>query len=187
MKILLSGVQNTGKTTFINTVIDNAYIIKEEVRDIIKQYDLKFNENGNIDSQLFIFFKMYDNFKKLKEEYKNKESIVKDRGLFDAYVYSLYVLNKYPDCLIKKSIIDYMEKLMFEELEYYDNLYLYTIDTLKLKLVDDGFRSLDVKYRKDINDLFISQFNRLFKDNKKCIILKNNEDIDNLTKQICEE
>lgn len=84
MKVMIVGAQCVGKTTLIDMLGKEyeQYVLKKIVRNAVKENpNLKVNEDGNEETQVFLF-DLYLN------TLKGRENYITDRGLFDVMVYT---------------------------------------------------------------------------------------------------
>jgi len=133
MKIVISGIQSSGKTTLINALskhpnFSTFTIINEGIRKLsIEGY--KINEDTDDTSQLLI------NEKRIKDSLLSGNYIL-DRGLLDSYVYSIFLYNHNK---ISYKTLEH-SKLAFEKyLKHYD-LIAYTV--LDFEPQEDGLRDI---------------------------------------------
>jgi len=154
MKIVVSGAQCSGKTTFMDALskskinIERFDIVKEVVRSLVEKRQININEGADYRSQLEI----------LSEHYKNTlryDNFITDRGSVDAFVYATHgFLN---------DVFSYDEYKVFEEIfqktvnEY--DLFLY-LPIGGIPFEGDGVRSDDLQYRQAIHELFIKTYEK---------------------------
>jgi len=148
MKIAISGAQNSGKTTLIKLIKEKGktkgYIFFDEVvRTLKKEKNISINKVADFDSQVLILERHLENLK--------EENFITDRCLLDAFVYSHYLYDK---ALYSKEQMDVFEKLFLKGIDKYDLIFLQDIEGISIE--DDGFRSLDIKFREDIHSLFLN-------------------------------
>jgi nicotinamide riboside kinase len=166
-----TGAQSTGKTTLLNHLhkCNGDYpfeFVPEVTRLVMRDYQMPINENGDDLTQILIMTEHVRNV------YKNKASrLVRgvhqifDRCALDGIVYSLWLQH---NDKISKRCYDACD-LIYEELKDKYDIIFYTFPD-DVKLVDDGERSVNVKFRNDI----INTFN-IFLDenyNSKVVVLK---------------
>ena len=148
MIVSFTGAQSSGKTTLLNRLKDsnpNVSFVDEVTRRIKRDFDLPINEDGGDLTQYMI---MADHIANLYRK-NQSELTVLDRCALDGVVYTRWLqLNGMVSpvtfanaCQIYSQIID-----------KYDVIF-YT-DPVDVELVDDGERSVDVKFRNDIIKLF---------------------------------
>ena len=140
MKILLTGTQGSGKTTILNEFKNAGWnVITEVVRNLSKE-GIKINELGNEDGQK----KIFETYKKLLSE----GHYISDRGLTDVASYTWYLVNKG----------EIHPSVLWEQLEDIDDFFRSNPDALvcyfpiEFPVVDDGVRSVDEDFRKEIDN-----------------------------------
>lgn len=146
MKINLIGTQCVGKTTVIDNLKEEykTYVIKEVIRTAAKEIsNIKYNEQGDAASQE-TFFSMYENMFKLFDNY------ISDRGLIDVCAYTKWLCcNKGVDIKIYNRqlsrLIDFVKKNP-------DVIYVYF--PIQFDAIEDGFRSTNESFRREIDDNF---------------------------------
>lgn len=148
MRVSFSGAQSTGKTTLLNKckVIYKDYKFVDEVtRYVRRTYDVKINEIGGTETQLYILAEHIKNHLKLDE------NLMLDRCILDGYVYTKYqvVNGKVSEQVLHA--FNNVFSLLIDRLDY-----IFYTDPSDVKLVDDGERSVDYKFRDDIIELFES-------------------------------
>lgn len=156
MKYLIVGAQGTGKSTLLHHFDDKMNVVTEVVRNLAKTEGIAVNENGNMEGQTRIF----DTYYKILSE--TGSPYISDRGLTDVIAYTCYNMRKLiangkitqeeGEGFIEDQInrfIDFSEKND-------DVVYFYV--PIEFDVVDDGFRSTDEEFRKEIDknisDLF---------------------------------
>jgi len=150
-----TGAQSTGKTTLLNHLhkCNGDYpfeFIPEVTRLVMRDYEMPINEDGNDLTQLLIMSEHVRNI------YKNKADrlirgmhMIFDRCVVDGIVYSRWLFN---EGKISKCCYDACA-LIYEELkDKYDIIFYTSPDDVKL--VDDGERSIDAKFRNGIINTF---------------------------------
>lgn len=157
MLIGFTGAQCTGKSTLLsrcaklknNNEIFYGFDFVEEVTRKVKREGHNINLDGDNITQLFI----------LNEHLKNHNAIgnyVLDRCILDGYIYTC--------CLVRRGIVsswvcEYACNLLTELVGKLD-IILYT-EPDDIRLVDDGVRSIDYKFRQEI----IDRYEELFREN----------------------
>ena len=146
MKVSFTGAQSTGKTTLLNKckeVYTDYKFVDEVTRYVRKTYDVKINEIGGTETQLYILAEH------IKNHLRSEENLMLDRCILDGYVYTKYqVMNS----KVKESVLHAFNNvfnLLFDKLDY-----VFYTDPLDVKLVDDGERSVDFKFRDTIINIF---------------------------------
>lgn len=143
MRIAFSGVQCTGKTTLLNELEKlnlNHKVIKFVVRDLVKTKNIKVNKDGNEDTQIQI----------ANQHLKNLENdnIFVDRCLLDCMAYTTWMFNKGQ---INQNTFNYVKEKYEDNVNRYDIIFYLRPE---FKIVDDGFRSLDIKFRDEVLEIF---------------------------------
>lgn len=140
-RIILTGAQGTGKTTILNHFKEQGMnCITEVVRKLAKE-GVKINEMGDEEGQR----KIFDTYKDLLSQ---KESYISDRGLTDVMAYTVY-LNDSGKNLFHLSLDQMVDYLMFNK-NNPDIIYCYF--PIEFPVVDDGVRSIDEKFRSDVDE-----------------------------------
>jgi len=153
MKIAFIGTHSTGKTTVFNELkkyLKDYTFYTEIIREMIKNNkNIPINEESSILTQT-IFFNYYLNM------LWNKDNFISDRSIIDVFSYTFYLykrnLDFYPIYKIQKEFV-------LEDWKKYDYLFYFPIE---FDLVEDGVRSKDPKFRKEIANImedFIDQHN----------------------------
>lgn len=153
MKIAISGTHSTGKTTLINRLkpyIETHSVQKFEFVDGVTREAAKqgfpINELGSDETQLYCASKDMENLLKYQST-----SFISDRCIWDTKIYSEYLFSHGK---ITFSTYNYIRGLFEKMIENLDMIFLLQPE---FGLVDDGVRSKDVQFQKEIHDLFISQ------------------------------
>jgi len=150
-----TGAQSTGKTTLLNHLhkCNGDYpfeFVPEVTRLVMRDYKMPINENGGDLTQLLIMTEHVRNVYKNKADHliRGVHQIF-DRCALDGIVYSLWLQH---NDKISRRCYDACD-LIYEELkDKYDIIFYTSPDDVKL--VDDGERSVDVKFRNDIINTF---------------------------------
>ncbi len=155
MLIGFTGAQCTGKTTLLQKckqyfLVENNWNYIDEVTRKVKRLGHKINTDGDDLTQLFI----------LSEHLKNHtytDSYILDRCILDGYIYS--------SCLSRRGVVSEWVTTYACELL---NLLVCNLDIIfytqpeDVRLVSDGTRSIDFKFRQDIinryEDLFAQDY-----------------------------
>ena len=150
-----TGAQSTGKTTLLNHLhkCNGDYpfeFIPEVTRLVMRDYEMPINENGDDLTQLLIMTEHVRNV------YRNKaNNLIRgvhqifDRCALDGIVYSLWLQH---NDKISRRCYDACD-LIYEELKDKYNIIFYTSPD-DVKLVADGERSINAKFRSDIINTF---------------------------------
>lgn len=139
MKIAITGVQGTGKTTLINELTEyfSGYtIIKELVRDFKKQGH-EINKLATEQTQELILHRHLQN----NQKYKN---YITDRGSIDAISYAAWSHND--GQFSTKDFVNFLE--IFFNIKY--DLVVYV--PIEFNPPEDGVRDTDEEYRKALDD-----------------------------------
>ena len=150
-----TGAQSTGKTTLLNKLreknTDTSFeFIPEVTRLIMRDYEMPINEEGNDLTQLLIMSEHVRNIYKNKADRLSRGMhMIFDRCALDGIVYSQWLLN---ESKISRRCYEACD-LIYEELkDKYDIIFYTSPDDVQL--VDDGERSVNVKFRNDIINTF---------------------------------
>jgi thymidylate kinase len=159
MKVSFTGAQCTGKTTLLNECkkIYTDYSFVDEVTRLVKRsYDVEINEAGGSETQLYILSEH------IKNHLRSDKNLILDRCILDGYVYTKYLVNNER---VNHSVLEAFNAV-FSTLFSKIDIIFYT-DPSDVKLVDDGERSIDKKFREDVIEIFedlitykMSPFNR---------------------------
>ena len=141
MKYIFTGAQSTGKSTILNHFEEQGYpTITEVVRNLAKQ-GVKVNEMGDEKSQQLIFNTYYDLL-------SNEKDYVSDRGLIDVMAYTTYL---YSHGKISREIYEYQLGMTGKFLDDHIDDTVYFYFPIEFPVADDGFRSTDEEFRKEID------------------------------------
>ena len=146
MRVSFTGAQSTGKTTLLNKckeVYKDYKFVDEVTRYVRKTYDVKINEIGGTETQLYILAEH------IKNHLKPDKNLILDRCILDGYVYTKYqvVNGKVSEQVLHA--FNGVFAVLFDKLDY-----IFYTDPSDVKLVDDGEPSVDYKFRDDIIFLF---------------------------------
>jgi len=147
MIVSFTGAQSTGKTTLLNEIKDkNPWLdsVDEVTRRIKREYNLPINESGGDITQSMI---MADHIANVYRKYDS--DVILDRCAMDGVVYTHWLYNKGK---VSKEVLNWAKKIYNELISAYDVIFI--TDPADVPLVDDGERSIDVDFRKEILDLF---------------------------------
>ena len=144
-QFIFVGAQGTGKTTILNHYKERGwYCITEVVRQLAAR-GVKINEMGDIEGQKKIY-------RKYQELLDRETSYISDRGLIDVTAYTGYL------CRGRKKNKTEAEELFVEQykgclefLNKHKNAFVFYFP-IEFDVVDDGVRSTDEKFRKEIDD-----------------------------------
>lgn len=145
MRIGIMGAQGVGKTTLLNALRSEPYFkdftVCNEVTRKVKSLGFPINEDGNDITQELIVrehlfnLAMYDNF-------------ITDRTLVDSYVYTNYLQAHHK---VTSNVLMTSLTAMIRNIGKYNHLFFIRPE---FNLVNDGVRSLDIKFRDEIDYLF---------------------------------
>jgi len=146
MRVSFTGAQSTGKTTLLNKCKESYKdykFVDEVTRYVRKTYDVKINEIGGTETQLYILAEH------IKNHLRPEENLILDRCILDGYVYTKYqVING----KVSEQILHAFNGVYGVLIDKLD--YIFYTDPRDVKLVDDGERSVDYKFREDIIAMF---------------------------------
>ncbi len=148
MIVSFTGAQSTGKTTLLNRLVEknpNVTFVEEVTRRVKRLYDVPINEDGGDVTQFLI---MADHIQNLFSKDKS-ELTVFDRCAVDGVVYTRWLQLQ---GMVSAEVYSACCKIYDAIIDQYDVIF-YT-DPADVKLVDDGERSIDEGFRKDIIRLF---------------------------------
>lgn len=140
MKILLTGAQGTGKSTILKEFEKQGWkVITEVVRNLSKT-GVKINEMGDDEGQITI----YNTYKELLN---NDNNYISDRCLIDVTAYTKHLVRNgkvHPSVLWEQEngIDEFMKNNLTTIVFYFP---------IEFPVVDDGVRSVDEEYRKEID------------------------------------
>ena len=166
MRVSFTGAQSTGKTTLLNKckeIYKDYKFIDEVTRYVRRTYDVKINEIGGTETQLYILAEH------IKNHLKQDEKLMLDRCILDGYVYTKYqVVNG----KVSEQVLHAFNGVFGVLMDKLD--YVFYTDPSDVKLVDDGERSVDFKFRNDIIVLFedLIEYKMSPKNREKIIRLK---------------
>lgn len=158
MRSCISGSIGVGKTTLIEQLKTDFNVIPEVCRGI-SSYGFGINnyDNNIISTQLAMLNVMYSNI------INNKDGIF-DRGLLDILVFSYYL---YKNNKINNKQYQFIYDNIIYNLNLFDVIFYIPIE---FDLKDDGFRSIDVVLRFNIDIIFKMFFEKLNLKDKIVII-----------------
>ena len=150
-----TGAQCTGKTTLLKHLYkengDYPFVFIPEVTRLVKrEYNMPINESGGDLTQMLIMTEHVRNiFRDRADHIVRGIHQIFDRCALDGIVYSYYLLN---EGKINRSTFDACELIWKKLKDRYDVIFYTSPDDVKL--VDDGERSIDIKFRENIINLF---------------------------------
>jgi len=145
MRIAFTGAQSTGKTTLLEAIKQNEEFrykyefIDEITRRMVKK-GLKINEAGGNTTQLLI----------MNEHIKNLlyEDVIMDRCMLDGLVYTDWL---HWEGKVKTWVYEYTKNVFDHYINRYDLIFYLKPE---FNIVDDGVRSVDIKFRNEIVERF---------------------------------
>jgi len=151
MLVSFTGAQSTGKSTLLNlSKVDPTYRkwnFVPEVTRVVKKMGHDINELGTDTTQLFIFAEH------LKNHHNNHDTVL-DRCIVDGVVYTQYLASVGK---VSKWVVHHGMNLLEMLLPKLDIIF-YTDPNIPL--VDDGERSVDIDFRKNIIKIFEQTLSR---------------------------
>ena len=164
-----TGAQSTGKTTLLKKVKElypNRFDYVDEITRRIKRFGVPINNEAksyNLTQSLIINDHLVNFTKVFEESDENVRDLLLDRCIVDGYIYTKYF---YKQGKVSSKIFNFAEYWFKELTPKYDVIF-YT-NPGDVKLVDDGERSIDAKFREEIIDLYEREF--LDKYDNICIL-----------------
>lgn len=164
-----TGAQSTGKTTLlkkVKTLYPYRFDYVDEVTRRIKRFGVPINneaKNYNLTQSLIINDHLVNYTKVFEESDDSVRDLLLDRCIVDGYIYTKYF---YRHGKVSYKIFEFAEYWYKELTPKYDVIF-YT-NPGDVKLVDDGERSIDAKFREEIIDLYETEF--LDKYDNICIL-----------------
>lgn len=145
VRIGIAGAQSVGKTTLLNVLRSEPkfkdYEFCNEVTRRVKGYGLPINEEGNDITQRLI----------MQEHIVNVfmyDKMITDRTVLDGFVYTSFLMTHQK---INVNTYLYADRIFEKVVKYYDLLF-YISPEFDIK--NDGVRSMDMRFRDNIADLF---------------------------------
>ena len=157
MRIAFSGTGNSGKTTLLKSFIytwDNYTTPEKTYRDVINEENLQHSSKTTVATQEKILNFMIDQLQSSDKDNK----IAYDRCPLDNIAYSMWCHDKGITGFTKKFITKQIA-LMRESMRHLDIVLLCRFDE-KQTVKDDGFRDTDVKFIKEVDNIFYSLYNQ---------------------------
>lgn len=189
MIISISGAQCTGKTTLINALKEipelreNVLFMGSPSRKGNDQ-GIRINNEATILDQLWIYTAYMKEF--IEACLSNHKHIISDRCLLDVLSYTVNCANRCTDAKMKTRWTiakDIIMKSMFSLSEYYD---YFVVLKPEFDIVDDGVRSADRLYQKEIAGIFNVTSRILSEHIPEKVILDVTGSVDNRVKRILE-
>ena len=151
MKIIVSGCQNSGKSTYIQDFIKKwpMYVKPEKTyREVLKEKNLSHSKNSTEETQKIIM----DFLAEQATEMLKNDFVIADRCVLDCLAYSswLNLNNKLSDKILEQQRI-----LTRETLKLFDIIFFIPLTKVaSIEIEDDGFRDIDPIYREEIDTIF---------------------------------
>lgn len=153
MRILITGSQNTGKSTFINDFIKQWPMYKcpkRSYRQEAKRGGIKLNRDGDIEGQKKIQKILLDQL----DKYKDDPYVIFDRGPLDNLVYSIWLnikkIGEVDDLFIEQSIAKFKRTV-----SAYDIIFFIPIlKDYPVEIVPDDQRDINPEFRQEIDNIF---------------------------------
>lgn len=170
-----TGAQSTGKTTLlkmVKTLYPYRFDYVDEVTRRIKRFGVPINNEAksyNLTQSLIINDHLVNYTKVFEGSDDTVRDLLLDRCIVDGYIYTKYF---YRHGKVSYKIFEFAEYWYKELTPKYDVIF-YT-NPGDVKLVDDGERSIDAKFREEIIDLYETEF--LDKYDNICILKGSVED-----------
>lgn len=141
MKYIITGTQSTGKSVLLHQFEDKMDVVTEVVRNLFKDSNIKVNESGDETGQDMIF----NTYKKIFTE--KEGPFISDRGLTDVISYTCYLMKtgRVREEFLQQQVNEFID---FQD-KNEDIVYFYV--PIEFDVVDDGFRSLDEEFRREID------------------------------------
>jgi hypothetical protein len=161
MRICVSSVAGTGKTTFVKDFLNNWPNYKssgETYRKLISEKGLTLNKEGNKNSQQIILDCLLDEAMK----YKKTDNVIHDRGTIDNLIYTLWLKAK------NKGEIDdnFLQKtfqLVKQSMFFYDVIFYIPYDDETITKEERENRETDKTYNSEL-DNFFKAVNQMYYD-----------------------
>lgn len=162
IKIGICGTHGSGKTTAIFNLasyLKQYHFDVDIISEVARRCPYQINENADIRTQLYIFSKMLEN-----EIMPNSEILICDRTLLDVYVYTSRVNKKIADSLLP---------FILEYIKTYDLIFYLSPKDYD---INDGLRSTNIEFRKEINKIF-EQIRKIPAINNKLIKIESQKEL----------
>jgi len=172
IKIGFCGTHGSGKTTALLSLasfLKKEHIDVDVISEVARRCPYPINENADLRTQIYIFAKMLEN-----EVMPNSQILLCDRTLLDVFVYTYRV-----DKELAQSLLPFIMKWV----KTYDIIFFLTPKDYD---INDGLRSTNEEFRKEINDIFndlISKHNKpTYPLHGKIIFAESQEEINQTVK-----
>ena len=154
------GTQNTGKSTFINDIINTFrgtlnefHTVGCDYREKIRKAGLQINRNGNLEAQKIILDTLVEQLDIIQQ--MPDGNYITDRSPIDAYAYTVYLFRHNPELGITQSDLDEMLAKVRKSIEGYDRIIYIDLDNCpNVEVVDDTLRDTNLEYRAEIDSIF---------------------------------
>jgi len=168
-KIACTGAQGTGKTTLAYKLLDRYQLENPKLRvsilpEVARTCPFPINMDTTVSSQRWIYHQQMVSEIEASEQY---DIVICDRTILDNLAYSRNMAVK-KDHAFEAIVHDYLD-IAVGWMATYDEIYFLRP---RFELVDDGIRSIDVDFQKDI-DMILDVWIRKYKI--KIIELKRGE------------
>lgn len=151
MKIAVIGTQCVGKSTYIKDFLTKWPMYEtpqKSYRELLKEKNLAHSENSNEETQEFILNFLVDQ----ASEYSKKDNVILDRSTLDCLTYTTWLHLK---GLVSEEFLDKQRVIVRESLKLYDILFFLPLTKLSpVDIKDDGFRSINLEFREEIDNIF---------------------------------
>ncbi|NMC51323.1 AAA family ATPase [Candidatus Kuenenbacteria bacterium] len=140
MKVCVTGAHGTGKTTlsmFLSGRIKWRYLPESPMQAVVRGFDI--NENTSLATEWWIIAKQ------LEMELLTPEPWVSDKCLIDILAYARYLFRKNKAFL---RAVDLLKEHINYDLVFY-------LPSGEFPIADDGFRSLDPAFQREIDRIII--------------------------------
>ena len=162
MRIAFSGTGNSGKTTLVKSFLytwKNYTTPEKTYREILEEDNLPHSSKTTTKTQEKILNFMIDQVQGSVQA----DKVVYDRCPLDNLAYSMWCHDKKIEGFTKNFVTEQIA-LMRQSMSYLDIIFLCRFDE-KQAVKDDGFRDTDVKFIKEVDNIF----NEAFKEQEKKI------------------
>ena len=141
-KIMFCGTQCTGKSSLAECFSNEILINTNGIRKISKKHNIEHSENSNEEAQT----KFCNYYKKFVKE---NESFISDRSLIDVFAYTTWLYKHF------KISEEYWKKQKKQLKKFVDENsdIIYCYFPIEFPVEDDGIRSIDEDYRKEIDEI----------------------------------
>jgi len=165
MKIGLSGVAGTGKTTILKELekrIGEVVDIPEVVRTLVKKNNMAINEKGTLETELSVLTAHIQNLLTIP-------NFISDRCLIDNTIYTK-LSYLFPG---KEKYVNFNDFLIDKLVDHYDIIFYIPVE---FHPPEDGVRNLKIDFYQSSIRLFEGTYSQLLKRFKNIVILKGNRE-----------